>query len=166
MLSFIKRHSVSLAKGQSRTGFYPATRRNNSNLCCTSTASAILQIKILSKQRKSGKTCTCANFRERGPRNCHFLWWLKILSIFSLLFSSESTIHRKPWSDAQNCAIPPLLEHHFLWAAHPLPRHSGQEFVLAKDTSIKQLSVLWQFTEQGGEWVQSKLNKPNSSLHT
>lgn len=119
MLSFIKRHSVSLAKGQSRTGFYPATRRNNSNLCCTSTASAISQIKILSKQRKSGKTCTCANFRERGPRNCHFLWWLKILSIFSLLFSSESTIHRKPWSDAQNCAIPPLLEHHFLWAAHP-----------------------------------------------
>lgn len=84
------------------------------------------QIKIFSKQRKSGKTCTCTNFRERGRRKCHLHWWLKILSIFPLLSSSESTIHREIWSDAQNHAIPPLPTHHSLLAAHPLPGTQGK----------------------------------------
>lgn len=57
----LAKSSASLAKGLQQARI---SVRNSSNLCCASSGSGISRVKTLPEQRKRGKTCTGANFRQ------------------------------------------------------------------------------------------------------
>lgn len=154
-LSFTKGHSISLAKGLQQDRFLPSCREKQLN-----PASAISQIKILSKQGRSALLHLC---KFQGERSQEVLFSLMVKNLEHLLFTFQFRIQNAQgaleWynSSAAQTMLP--------LGCSPTARHSGQEFVLAKDTSIQQLSVLWQFTEQVNGPSQNSVNQIPHHIH-
>lgn len=126
MLRFTKRHTVSLAKGLQQDRFLPCCQEKQLKPLLYQQCQCHFTDKNIVQTEEEWQNLHSCKLQGKRSQEVPLSLMVKNLEHLPLLFSSESTIHRKPWSDAQNCAIPPLLRHRFLWAAHPLPGTQGK----------------------------------------